>query len=160
VGARAASTASTASDPVGDQVDVLLRPAAGQTAAARPGAASAADPRGEVVRIFTKSIAKGGLSDPDRTYLAGIVAQRSGLPQAEAEKRVTDSFTEANRATREAADKARKGGILTGFVTAASLLISLAAAWWAAQQGGHHRDTSLGARLFAPMRRHTSSPAR
>jgi hypothetical protein len=36
---------------------------------------------------------------------------------------------------------------LTGFVTAAGLLISLAAGWWAAMRGGDHRDNNVPARF-------------
>ena len=80
------------------------------------------------------------------------------MSQAEAEKRVNDTFADADRAAREAADKARRAAVLTGFVTAASLLISLAAAWWAAQRGGHHRDNAIPARFAfaAPARRSPS----
>ena len=99
------------------------------------------------------------MTDGDRSYLASIVAQRTGLPQPEAERRVNETIAEANRTAREAADKARYAAILTGFVTAASLLISLAAAWWAAQKGGHHRDTSVPARLFGVHRPIQRTPA-
>ena len=84
------------------------------------------------------------------------MAQRSGLPQPEAEKRVTEAFAEANRATKEAADKARRAAILTGFVTAASLVISFGAAWWAALRGGHHRDNQIPARFAMPSQRRPS----
>ena len=67
--------------------------------------------------------------------------------QPEAEKRVTEAFAEANRAVKEAADKARRAAVLTGFVTAASLVVSLGAAWWAALRGGHHRDNQIPARF-------------
>jgi len=96
-----------------------------------------------MARILTSSVASGSLSDQNRNYLAQLVAQRSGLSQQEAERRVNEAFT----AAREAADKARKGAILTGFVTAASLIISFGAAWWAAMRGGHHRDNSVPARF-------------
>ena len=61
---------------------------------------------------------------------------------------MTQVFNEAVRITKDAADKARKTAVATGFLTAASLLLSLAAAWWGAQRGGHHRDTGRAARLF------------
>ena len=91
------------------------------------------------------------MADSDRSYLATVVAQRTGLPQAEAERRVNETITDATRATREAADKARRAAVLGGLVTAISLLVSLAAAWWAAQKGGNHRDNRLPARFnFGP----------
>ena len=99
--------------------------------------------------------AAGSLTDSDRSYLATLVAQRTGLPQAEAERRVTETINEATRTAREAADKARHAAILGGLVTAVSLLLSLAAAWWAAQKGGNHRDNRIPARFVvsAPMHR-------
>jgi hypothetical protein len=176
-GAVAPSTA--APDPVAYQLDVLMRPmtlaqattpGAGDAATrpTPPAAASAArgaaapsgqadETRAEMTRIFAKAIAAGSLAEADRGYLARLVAQRTGVPLQEAEKRVADSFAEANRAVREAADKARRGAILTGFVTAASLIISLGAAWWAAMRGGHHRDNSIPARFFTPTPRRTVS---
>jgi arylsulfatase A-like enzyme len=61
---------------------------------------------------------------------------------------------QAFNAAREAADKARRAGVLTGFVTAASLILSLGAAWWAGLRGGHHRDNSIPARfVFGDQRR-------
>ena len=75
-------------------------------------------------------------------------AQRSGLAPPEAQKRVDEILAEANRVTREAADTVRRGAVLTGLVTAVSLLIALAAAWWAALEGGSHRDKSINATLF------------
>lgn len=161
---RVASAAAASADPLSYQADALLRTGSTRVAAAAPGATQQAptgaqvastqnaEQRAEVVRILAKSVA-GGLSEPDRSYLAAIVAQRNGLPQPEAEKRVNEAYAEASRATREAADKARRAAILTGFVTAAGLLVALGAAWWAAQRGGHHRDNSIPARFFAPAHR-------
>ena len=92
---------------------------------------------------MASAVANGSLTAPNRAYLAQLVSQRTGISQQEAERRVDEAFV----AAREAADKARRAGILTGFVTAASLMLSLAAAWWAAIKGGHHRDHSIPARF-------------
>lgn len=136
-----------------------MRPAAGRPPGAGQGAApatSAADTRAEVARIFAKATASGTLPENDKSYLASVVAQRTGLPQPEAEKRVTEAFAEANRAVKEAADKARRASILTGFVTAASLMVSFGAAWWAALRGGSHRDNQMPARFAVPVQRRLS----
>ncbi|MFM9849121.1 MAG: hypothetical protein ACKVP3_18400 [Hyphomicrobiaceae bacterium] len=143
-----AGAAASQADSLSYQVDVLMRPA-GQTPAGATAAPS--DPNAtktEVLRIFATATARGELSPADKTYLAQLVAQRTGLPPQEAEARVTQVYNEAARVTKEAADKARKTAVATGFLTAASLLLSLAAAWWGAQRGGHHRDTSRPARFF------------
>ena len=108
------------------------------------------DLRAELLRTFARAVANGTLVESDRTYLAGVVAQRTGLPQQDAERRVTEAYAEATRVAKEAAEKARRSAILVGLVTAASLVISLGAAWWAAIQGGNHRDNSIPARFNLP----------
>ena len=143
--------------PTDYYTDVLLRE---QTAVARPVGAAAgsstagapyasnAETRAEALRIVGRSISNRTLGDADRAHLANLVSRRTGLPMVEAEKRVNDTFVEAQRAIKDAADVARRGAVLTGFVTAAALLVSLSAAWWAAQRGGHHRDNSVPAQFF------------
>jgi hypothetical protein len=98
------------------------------------------------------SLASGSVSDANRAYLVQLISQRSGIPQADAEKRVAEAFT----AAREAADKARRSAVLTGLVTGIGLIVSFGAAWWAALKGGQHRDNSVPARFdFATVRRRT-----
>jgi hypothetical protein len=152
--AKAASVAALNTDPLAYYTDALLRP--GATRPATPGGAAqtparvepvSPETKAELTRIVSRSIANGSLADADKTYLATVVSQRTGLPQAEAEKRVTDTYAEANRAVRDAANKARRTAVLGGLVTGISLLLSLAAAWWAAQRGGHHRDNQVPATL-------------
>lgn len=156
VASRAAGVAALSStEPMDAVVDTMLRPTSVAQATGAPtppagasptrarGAASPDETRNEVARLLASAVASGSLSDQNRNYLAQIVAQRSGLSQQEAERRVNEAFT----AAREAADKARKAAILTGFVTAASLIISFGAAWWAAMRGGQHRDSSVPARF-------------
>jgi hypothetical protein len=161
VAGKAAASAAWTADPMDMVLDTMLRPtstaqgaappAGGAAAAARAQTASpTADNRAEISRILVSSVTTGSLTGPNRTYLAQLVAQRTGLPQPEAEKRVE----EAVNAARVAADKARRAAVLTGFVTAAGLIISLGAAWWAAMRGGDHRDRSVPARfVFGDRRR-------
>jgi hypothetical protein len=89
------------------------------------------------------------VSDPDRAYLAQVVAANTGLTADEATTRVNDVLTAVDTAKAQAAaaaETARKTGVLGAFLIAASLLVSAAGAFWAAQQGGNHRDsrTSFG----------------
>ncbi|GAC1339188.1 MAG: hypothetical protein NVSMB26_26910 [Beijerinckiaceae bacterium] len=77
----------------------------------------------------------------DRNYLARTVAARTGAAQPDAERRVDAAVTEV----REAANTARRTGIVLGFLTAASLAIGAAAAWAAAALGGRHRDEETDA---------------
>jgi len=146
----AASLASTA-DPMELAVDAMLRPGAGggQGRTQPPAQPAGADVRAELSRLLASSIATGPLSAQNRSYLVQRVSQLTGLPQQDAEARIT----EALNATRRAADKARRGAVLAGFVTAASLVISLAAAWWAAVKGGEHRDSATPARFPLGFRR-------
>ena len=59
------------------------------------------DPRGEMTRLFTTSFRNGGeLKPADRTYVAKVVAARTGLSQADAEKRVNDVVTQVKSDTR------------------------------------------------------------
>jgi hypothetical protein len=165
---KATGSVANSSGAMDGVIDTLLRsttvaeappvaspPAAGQaTTPARPRAANAAsgdEARAEISRILTSSVAGGSITGDNRNQLIQLVAQRTGIPQAEAERRVDQAVNDA----REAADKARRAAILTGFVTAAALIVSLAAGWWAAMRGGHHRDTSVPARFTFNNRRRT-----
>jgi hypothetical protein len=159
-GQTAASVASSATSPIDTVLDSLLRPAspqsgtAGVTPPPQPSAGTRTPPAPEtnraiMGRILASSVAGGTVSGENRTYIAQLVAQQTGLSQQDAEARVNNAFTQA----REAADKARRATILAGLVTAVSLIVSLAAAWWAALKGGEHRDNSVPARFnFAPRR--------
>jgi hypothetical protein len=159
---KTATAATNNADTIAYYADAMMRPAAQQATA--QGAQGAATParvdalsqgaRAEIGRIVARSVTAGSLADSDRRYVATLVAQRTGLPQAEAERRVNETISEAINATREAADKARRGAVLGGLVTAVALLLSLAAASWAAQKGGNHRDQRVPARFaFAPPTR-------
>jgi hypothetical protein len=152
LGTQVASSPATQNDSVfAPATDTLLRTST--TAAAASTATSQAD-RDEIGRMLATSVANGQLSANDRAYLAQKVAQRAGVPQDEAEKRVDAAFADAQRA----AEKARKAAVLTGMVTVSALLISLAAAWYAAQRGGYNRDNNLWAGRTL-VRRTTSTPS-
>ena len=91
---------------------------------------------GEVGRIFAKSLRQGGLPAADKSYLAQLVAARTGLSQSDAEKRVSDVFAGA----QQAADTARKTiahALLWVFL---ALLIGAFCASFAATIGGRQRD--------------------
>ena len=93
--------------------------------------------RREIGRIFAQSLREGGgLSVPDRTYLVQLVASRSGVDQAEANKRVSDAL---NRA-KAAADEARSAAAKTALWLTAAMLIGAFAASLAAIEGGQLRD--------------------
>jgi len=133
-GSAVVGAASRTTNPMDTVLDAMLRTPAGAPQSRNTVASD--EIRGELTRILTSAVATGSLSAENRTYLASLIAQRTGVPQQEAEKRVDDAIT----AARTAADKARRAAILTGFVTAAGLILSFGAAWWAAIKGGQHRD--------------------
>jgi polyhydroxyalkanoate synthesis regulator phasin len=124
-------------------VDSLFRaPKGGSAKAATPEQSTA-----EVARIFTNAAAAGKLPPEDARHVAQVVAQRTGMSQAEAEKRVNDTFNqmqakkqEAETAAREAADKARKASAVAALWMFISLLIGAFIASMAATWGGRQRD--------------------
>jgi hypothetical protein len=156
-----ASVRGNSVDPIGYAIDRLLRPAA--TAAPAPaGATSIPGPSSptsaehdEALRVFMSALSAGSLPAEDRSYLAGQVSARTGLPAAEAEKRVDETFSaiqQAETQAREAADHARRGAAIAGFLTAAALLIAAAAAAAGAGLGGKHRDENSTLRMFGRER--------
>ena len=146
VGATQASvTTQAASGPMDGYVDTLFRPGLSVSSqnAMAPTAAAVANnqntnvARGEMTRLFTRSLRKGDdFSPADRTYVAQVVAARTGLSQADAEKRVTEVTNQAKAAT----DAARKGAAKLSLWLAASMLAGAFAASLAATEGGKYRD--------------------
>jgi heme/copper-type cytochrome/quinol oxidase subunit 2 len=134
---------SAASGPSDYAVDLLFRPQPQQaTPAARPAGNDEAL-RAEAGRIFLAAIKNQALTERDRNYLVQIVGARTGLPEAEAQRRVDAAVVEARDLelkARQAADKARKATVVTAFTAAISLLVSLVIAAAAASLGGRHRD--------------------
>jgi hypothetical protein len=99
--------------------------------------------RAETGRILVAGIKNGDVPAGDRTYLAQLVAARTGLSQADAEKRVDDVIAKAKAAetkARQVADAARKAGAYLSIFTAVSMLIGAFIAAAAAALGGQHRD--------------------
>jgi hypothetical protein len=140
-GKTAVAAAASTTNPMDLVLDTMLRPAA--AAPARTPAQPTDDPRPQISRILTSAAAAGSLPEPNRAYLAQLIAQRAGIPEEEAVKRVSEALS----AAREAADKGRRAAVVTGLATAISLLVSFAAAWWAAIKGGEHRDNAVPARF-------------
>lgn len=119
------------------------QPASGGVATA----SNAEIPAAEVGRIFANAMSGGALPPEDARYVGALVADRTGLSQTEAEKRVTDGFNrlqakaaDAEAKAREAADKARKATSYAALWTFVSLLIGAFVASLAATFGGRQRD--------------------
>jgi hypothetical protein len=119
------------SEPITSAADTLLR-----TDKPQPDGAASAETRGEISRLLARDIQAGAVGVQDKTYLAQLISARTGIPQADAEKRVN----EAVEALKTGADRARKIAVVVGFLTASILLIGAAMASWAASVGGAHRE--------------------
>lgn len=132
---QAAAGAAQSSGPMEGYVDTLLR-----SDTAQPSA-NPQDSRGELVRLFTTSYKNGSdLAPADRTYVAKVVSARTGLPQAEAEKRVT----EVTNQVKSDLDKARKNAAQLALWLTAALIIGAFSASLAATEGGGLRDGTWG----------------
>lgn len=92
--------------------------------------------RGEATRILANGLSTGGVPDADRTYLASLIAARTGISQADAQKRVDDVLARA----RQEAETARKAAATTSLLTALAMIIGAFVACAAAALGGHERD--------------------
>jgi hypothetical protein len=99
--------------------------------------ATGQDPRPEAIRIVTAGLRPGAkVSDADRTYLAKVVAARTGISQEEAQSRVDAAINDA----RQAADAARKATMKFSLIVGFTMLVGAFIAAVSAKIGGHHRD--------------------
>ncbi|TPI57647.1 hypothetical protein FJ417_21305 [Mesorhizobium sp. B3-1-7] len=143
---RASAQSPSANDLAGYFVDSLFRPADNAAAAAPPAAGAPqnnADTTAQASRILAVGAANGEMSADDKAYLARLVASRTGLPQADALKRVDDVLArieDAKNKAKTAADKARKASATTALIGALSLVIGAFIAAVAGVLGGRQRD--------------------
>lgn len=91
---------------------------------------------GEVALIFANALREGNMPSADKTYLAKIVAARTGVSESAAENRVDDVFGQA----RQAAEAARKAVAHAMYWTFLALLVGAFCASFAATIGGRQRD--------------------
>ena len=134
-GASATSSAGPTSPGVVYDIDRLLRPA-------DPGA-PLANPQPEVAHIIANAAVTGDIPDGDRTYLAQLVAARTGVTLEDAQKRV-DSFVsdvkDAETKAKVTADAARKVAAKASIYLALAMLIGAFIASVSAALGGRLRD--------------------
>ena len=138
--AAGTAAANTDSNQYGYYIDNLFRDD-------RPASVSDDAAHGAVARIFTQSLADGQLSAEDRTYLAQLVAQRTNLSQADAERRVDEVYARTQKAiadaklkAQQAADTAAKVAAMTSLWMFVALLAGAFFASFAAIFGGRRRD--------------------
>jgi hypothetical protein len=111
-----------------------------------PGAFALSDQqmRVDATDILAEGALTGGVSQADSLYLAQLVAQRTGLPPADAQERVTDvlnrerAMIRSAKQTLDASRKAASGAAVYGFV---ALLIGAFIASVSGALGGRLRDT-------------------
>jgi hypothetical protein len=98
-----------------------------------------------MVRLFTTSFRNGDdLKPADRTYVAKVVSARTGLSEADAEKRVTDVTTQV----KADLDSARKAAMQIAIWLTLSLFIGAFSASLAATEGGGLRDGTWGRKTY------------
>ena len=157
----AASQVTRSVNPADVYVDKLFRTSASAQTSAMPssspdaGTVNVAAPTGtnfgqsrsEVLRLWTASFRDNrDLNAADKAYVAQVVAARTGLSQADAEKRVNDVIVEA----KVAADDTRKGAAKLSFWLTAAMLFGAFAASLAAVEGGSLRDGTWNDRVLTP----------
>jgi nucleoid DNA-binding protein len=106
------SSVASVADPIGYNVDNLLRTSEGASAA-KSGAVDAS-PR-ETASILAMGATNGSLSNDDHIHIARVVAARAGLTQTDADKRVDAIFAQVKTAAdkiRDANETARKAGLI------------------------------------------------
>ena len=153
--AAAGKMGSEDSGPLAYFIDALFRRDASTVAAHATGDAIPAEvsertmakDAAEVSRIFTNVSRSAPLPPEDIRYVAQRVAQRTGVSQQEAEKRVTDIYARAQAtlndaevAARDSADTARKASAYAALWIFVSLLSGAFVASLAATFGGRQRD--------------------
>jgi hypothetical protein len=134
-------------------VDSLFRPSDPAKLAA-PGAEGNAEATAQATRILAASAAAGQVSDEDKTYLAQLVAARTGLSEADAKARVDTVLKNAEDAkvkAQQAVDTARQASATMAMLGALSLIIGAFIASVAAALGGSQRDEEEA--LFVSERR-------
>ena len=149
---RAAGAGATSGESRGHYayyVDTLMRASQPATTTGTATAAAGADAnstRDEAGRIFANGMRRENLAPADKTYLASLIAAKTGVSQAEAEQRVDQTMAQAKNAeaeAKQAADTARKAAAHLSLWTFLSFLIGAFCASYAATIGGRQRDRSI-----------------
>jgi hypothetical protein len=103
--------------------------------------------RSEINKIFLADMRANKLTQEDRNYLARLVTTRTGMSQPDAERRVEDIFSRAEKATaniqasaKQAAETARKATAYSALWMFVALLLGAFIASFAATLGGRQRD--------------------
>lgn len=106
-------------------------------------AASSRDMHAEATRILAQAMVSGEVPAGDRTYLADMIATRTGVAPTDAQKRVDEVIVREKAVVASAkteADAARKYTASAAIFTGLSMLIGAFIACIAAAYGGSWRD--------------------
>ena len=93
-------------------------------------------PRAEAGRILMTASSHRGMQVEDRSYLVRLVATVTGLAPPDAERRVDQVIAQA----KDNISRARRTGVILGFMLGAAALLGAAAAWYVAIATGRYRD--------------------
>ena len=139
--AQAAGQAASSEGSTAYFADMLFRTDHPDTSGDPAGA------RAEVGRILATDALSGEMPAADKAYVAQVVAARTGLSQADADKRVSEVVEQAKNAkdkaidtAKAAADAARKTAVYVALWAFISLLIGAFSASFMATVGGRVRD--------------------
>jgi hypothetical protein len=92
--------------------------------------------RAEAERIFANALRDGSMSQADNAYLARLISARTGLNEADAQRRAADVFAQA----QEAAETTRKAIAHLSLWLFVALLSGAFCASYAGTIGGRQRD--------------------
>jgi hypothetical protein len=101
----------------------------------RPPNVDLTSERAEAGRILLTSSGHDGMNPDDRAYLIQQVGGTTGLPVAEAERRIDSVIANSKLAI----SRSRRSTVILAFSVATALLLGAVAAWSAACAGGRHR---------------------
>ena len=146
-GAIGTAARVSAAGPMPYLIDSLFRKDTATTSVAQTEAEKSNLPTEEVSRIFANSIHANVLPPQDVRHLGQLISARTGLSQADAERRVSDTFNALQAALKnvndmaaDAAEKARKAGIQASLWLFIALLSGAFVASYTATLGGRERD--------------------
>jgi hypothetical protein len=94
-------------------------------------------PRAEAGRILLTSSSHRGIQADDRNYLIRLVTVLTGLAPPDAERRVDQVIAQA----KDNISRARRTGVILGFMVGAAALLGAAMAWYVASETGRYRDS-------------------
>jgi hypothetical protein len=148
-GAPATGDGAAGSEPTGTGTTgstTTTAPITGSATVNESGARSE-ELRREVSRILRVGVLNGEVTSGDKAYVAQLVAQETGMPQADASRRVDEVIGQSKAAAerfetaaRDAAEAARQASRAAAIWSAVTLLVGAFAASFCATWGGRARD--------------------